>query len=167
MILSSEDYERNFNLTSTQKCHATLQIYTSKRLIKILLDLKCKDLLPPQLYWHLHASGSRTPSFYGVQKIHKPDIPLRPIVAAINSVTYQLPKHLSSILSPLMGHTNHHVKNSTDLVESIKNVRLTRNEAMASFDVESLFTSVPVNDPIKLKYKLLLADITAYLHSSQ
>ena len=90
--------------------------------------------------------------------VHKPDIPLRLIAAAIDLVSYQLAEHLSSILSPLYGNTDHHVLNSADFVESIKNLGLMRNEIMVSFDVESLFTSVPVNDVIKLTHNPLLSD---------
>ena len=35
--------------------------------------------------------GSNIPSFYGLSKVHKAYVPLKPIVAAQGSVTYQLP----------------------------------------------------------------------------
>ena len=73
-------------------------------------------------------------------------------------MTYQLAKHLSSILGPLVGNSTYHIRNSADFVQSIKDLRLTRNEIMVSFDVESLFTSVPADEVIKLTYNLHLLD---------
>ena len=81
------------------------------------MDLKHKDVLPPKsigLFVHWSAK------FYGLPKVHKPDILLHTVVAAIDSVTYQLAKHLSSILSPLYRNTDHHVLNSADLLSPSK-----------------------------------------------
>ena len=59
------------------------------------------------------------PQIYGLPKIHKEGIPLRPIVAAIGSPTHQLARELARILSPLAGKSTSHVRNSTDFVNQI------------------------------------------------
>ena len=41
-------------------------------------------------------AASRCPKLYGVSKIHKPEVPLRPIVSCIGSPIYQLAKHITS-----------------------------------------------------------------------
>ena len=129
-----------------------------RKLINILLSLRPKNVLPEKIYWFIRPSGSCIPSFYGLPKIHKPNIPLRPIVSAMGSVTYNLAKHLVSILSPLYGDTDHHVKDSVDFTRSLLDLRLTRNEIMVSFDVESLFTSVPIKEAMKIIEKRLKED---------
>ena len=50
---------------------------------KTLKNLERIDELPTQLYRRLKPTGSKPPLFYGLPKIHKVDIPLRPIVASI------------------------------------------------------------------------------------
>ena len=44
------------------------------------------------------ADGSRSPLFYGSVKLHKPENPIRPIVSAVGSATYQLAKFVSKRL---------------------------------------------------------------------
>ena len=57
------------------------------------------------LYERLRPSGSLPPRIYGLPKIHKDGVPLRPIVSCIKSPTYQLAKHIAQLISPLAGST--------------------------------------------------------------
>ena len=84
------------------------------------------------------------PHLYGLPKTHKEDLPLRPIISSRNSVTYKLSKWLSDSLSPLLGKISHsHIVNSSDFLDKIRCVDLS-HKVMFSFDVDSLFTKVPV-----------------------
>ena len=86
----------------------------------ILLPLMRAGAIPERLYYHLRSSAGKVPLLYGLPKIHKPEIPLRPIVSFVNSRTYALSKHLVSILSPsLVRKSPLHVRNSADFVSSI------------------------------------------------
>lgn len=80
------------------------------RLNRLLLSLKRDGLLSPQLYHHLHSSSGKVPLLYGLPKLHKPGVPLRPIVSFIDSHTYNLCKHLVSLQSPLTGDSPSHVR---------------------------------------------------------
>ena len=59
-----------------------------------LLQLKKDRKIPTTKYNTLRCSSGRIPSIYGLPKIHKPDIPLRPIVSFYSSPTYELSKFL-------------------------------------------------------------------------
>ena len=63
---------------------------------------------------------------------------------------YGLPK----IHDPPLGLS---VKNSIDFVNKIKDLRITRNDLMVSFDVKSLFPSIPINQALVLLKKWLLS----------
>ena len=52
------------------------------------------------------------PSFYGLPKIHKPSVPLRPIVSSVGTIVHNIARFLVPILGPLAGETEHHVKDS-------------------------------------------------------
>ena len=97
---------------------------------------------------------------FGQPKIHKPDIPLRPIVSTRGSPTYSLAQHLALILKPLVGNSEHHVVNSTDFIDQIQDLAIQNTDTLISFDVESLFTSVPVKDSCQIIHKCLQADNT-------
>ncbi|XP_071053515.1 uncharacterized protein [Onthophagus taurus] len=92
------------------------------------------------------------PRIYGLPKIHKPDVPLRPIVK------------IAKILSPFTGNTESYVRDSTHFVESVKGVKLDAGDMLVSFDVESLFTRVPVKDAVEgLRRKLIPEGLPEYV----
>ena len=110
-----------------------------------LLHLVRMGWLDSGVYSRLRSSAGRTPLLYGLPEVHKPSVPLRPIVSFVSSPTYCLLKFLADLLQPVVGRTGSHVKNSSDLVDFIKSQKLTREETMMSFDVVSLFTCVPTD----------------------
>jgi hypothetical protein len=59
------------------------------------------------------------PRLYGLPKIHKKDVPLRPIVNCIASPMYLLMKHLTGLLSPFVKQTAHHIKNSKAFIQKL------------------------------------------------
>ena len=120
---------------------------------QLLLDNKIKQ---DKYYW-LHCSKAVMPRFYGLPKVHKVNVPLRPIVSFVNSPTYNISKFLSIIIKPLM--TNRFsVKNSIDFIDRIKDVVFEKDDILVSFYVVSLFTSVPVDCAIKCIFDLLVVD---------
>ncbi|KAJ8918334.1 hypothetical protein NQ315_008027 [Exocentrus adspersus] len=62
---------------------------------------------------NLHRELSRTSQLYGLSKIHKPDVPLRPTVSAVGSATHLLTRYISKEIQDLVGNTEHRIKNST------------------------------------------------------
>lgn len=80
---------------------------------------------------------------YGLIKIHKSGHPARPIVASINSATYNLSKMFANILKNVVGNSNRTIHNATELVTKLRKIRLPKNYILISFDVVSLFTNIP------------------------
>ena len=83
-------------------------------------------------------------------------MPLRPIVSSIGSVTYQLSKHLASLLGPLVGMSDRHIRDTKDFVDKIHDLSINDHECMVSFDVKALFTSIPVQEAINSVERLLI-----------
>ena len=109
------------------------------------LQLKKCGRLPPNVYSRLRSSASRVPMLYGLPEVHKPDVPLRPIVSFMSLPTYELSKFLARLLAPLVGLTQLPCQNSKAFVEFMRSQILGKEETLVSFDVVSLFTSVPTD----------------------
>ncbi|XP_062849575.1 uncharacterized protein LOC134311850 [Trichomycterus rosablanca] len=130
-----------------------------KKVIDCLKVLEQNNAIDRALYYKLYP-GEATPSLYGLPKIHKQDVPLRPIVCMINSVTYNISKFLASILNPLVGSTEHHIQNTMDFVDKVKGVIIETEETMVSYDVTSLFTCIPVAEAVEVVRRKLQGDPT-------
>nr|VZI40223.1 unnamed protein product [Spirometra erinaceieuropaei] len=93
--------------------------------------------------------------FYGLPKVHKEGAPLRPIVSLKGTPTYGLARWLFRRLKFLTADSDTTVCSSTQFVEKLKGVSLLPNEVMVSFDVTSLFTSIPQDLAIETVQLLL------------
>ena len=73
---------------------------------------------------------------------------------------YQLSKHITSLISPLAGHTTSHVKNSRHVTEMMGSVHVESDEILVSFEVSSFCTNVPVGEAISVIHERLREDET-------
>ena len=94
-------------------------------------------------YSHLYASGTVPGVMYGLPKIHKQNRPLRPIISCINSTAYKVAKFLLPVIIPFTRNM-YTIDNSKSFVDELRSLNITNEMTMASFDVESLFTNVPL-----------------------
>ena len=131
VVMNTNDYtDKINNLLNDEKTYYKITdkrknptSNTEKSLNKLLLQIKDqsasrdsnKEQLEPKLYYKLHSTDSTPVSFYGLPKIHKENVPLRPIMSAIGSPTYKLSKYLANIFSPLQNN-KYTVKNSASFV---------------------------------------------------
>ncbi len=69
---------------------------------------------------------------------------LRMIVSLVDSLMYKLSKWMFNNLRPLIADSEHSLTNSLEFLESIKGTTIASNKCMVSFDVVSLFTSIPL-----------------------
>ena len=59
-------------------------------------------------------------------------------------------RFLAQTLQPLIGKSESHITNSTDFIQKIQKIRLRPTDLLVSFDVESLFTQVPIKDTLNI-----------------
>ena len=115
------------------------------KLINILKRVKSQTGLDSVTYKSMYPTDGIPPKLYGLNKIHKLDTPLRPIVSSCGSVTYGVAKELTKILKLLVGKSPHHINNTHDFVEQVKQFTLAPGKCLSSYDVSAMFTSVPVD----------------------
>ena len=104
----------------------------------------------------LTPTGNQPPRIYGLPKIHM----MSYSVSCIGSPTYQLSKHITSLISPLAGHTSSHLKNSRHFTEMMESVHVESDEILVRFEVSSLFTNVPGSEAITIICERLREDET-------
>ena len=157
--MKKEDYHAKMLDTGTYKQLKKDPTATQEtRIVTKLRNLEKTGEIPAALYARIRPTGSKPPMLYGLPKIHKPDVPLRPIVSCIGSPTYGLSKHIASLLSPLAGKSDYYVKNSEHFINAIDDITLEQDDVLVSYDVRSLFTNVPVDEAIEVIFGMLVDD---------
>ncbi|XP_066974222.1 uncharacterized protein [Macrobrachium rosenbergii] len=130
------------------------------RINQFLKSLKDRGIISENTYQSLYSPGSSYGSMYGLPKAHKDTVPIRPILASYNNANYKLSKYLVPIFAPLV-ENSYSLKNSYEF----KNTILAQDSelVMVSYDVESLFTNVPVQQTIDIVLpKLFLMDESGF-----
>jgi hypothetical protein len=171
VIMDSQDYDRKITdlLQDSNTYESLKKDPTAKykaQLVKILKEWKDSHKISFMLWKQLYPTEEVVPKFYGLPKVHKTNVPLRPIVSSIGSITYQPAKLLAKILGPLVGKNDRHVKNSKDFAEKIQDLEVPPPWQLVSFDVSALFTSIPVDQALVVVRKKLEMDKSWQQHSS-
>ena len=125
-----------------------------QRRLRSLLNGKS---ITQEIFETIRPVGSQRPKMYGLPKVHKENVPLRPVLSMIGSPQHLVAKWLVKMLQPvLMRYSTHVVKDSFTFAKEIQGFSLQQNDAfMCSFDVKSLFTNVPINEVLDVCMKEL------------
>ena len=122
-------------------------------------DLLAHKYLSQTDYDFLNPVGSRPGILYGSCKVHKPVSgvcpPFRPILSAIGTSTYNLAKFFVPLLKEFTMN-KHTVSDTFSFAEDIR--KQDSNLYMTSFDVDSLFTNIPLNETINICLNNLYKD---------
>ena len=125
---------------------------------RTLLSMKKK--FSKRQYKRLYPSSSRPGLYFGLAKVHKlknetdgvAELPLRPVISNIGTATYEISKYLASLLQPI-AKSNFTIGSTKDFIHKINQEKIKEDSEMISFDVVSLFTSVPLDFTIELILK--------------
>ena len=128
-----------------------------------------------EMYWFFHHIIFLCfPTFV----VYTTGFPMRPIVSFCGSPTYQLFKYLTTILQPLTDKSR--LQSKEDFINATKTVQILDDYKLVSFDVKSLFTSIPLQlalqftetailqstDPLPTEYFIDLLNRYSYWVSS-
>ena len=100
VIMEKNDYiqkaEALLNTSTYKKIPEDPTNKHKNRLVTILKNIKSEGGLNENTYRKLYPAGAVSSNFYGLPKVHKPGIPLRPKVSSIGTATYNTAKELAS-----------------------------------------------------------------------
>ncbi|UYV83394.1 hypothetical protein LAZ67_23000867 [Cordylochernes scorpioides] len=150
VIMNQEDYRTKMHdLLGDDTTFSPISDKVSLSLAKVfrtfLLQLKISKHITPDDYKLFISNLSNSAYIYGLPKIHKPDVPLRPIIAYHLSPAYPLAKFLSNYLSPLLNnHRNiYSIRSTPHFISELTALNPAPHFTMCSFDVTSLYISLP------------------------
>lgn len=106
--------------------------------------------IPISIQRKLIRQATQTPKIYAQPKIHKPDIPLYPIVSDIGAPTHALSRYPASKIQQFVGSTPSFIKDFTDFNEKTKSIMIDDSDLLVSFDIVSLFTKIPIPQALLL-----------------
>ena len=94
---------------------------------------------------------AQTPQLYLLPKIHKQNIPGRPIISGCGGPTVKLSQYADHLLKPLLKHIPSYVQDTTDFLRRIfsLNANLPNNVILITIDVRSLYTNIPNDQGIQ------------------
>lgn len=113
--------------------------------------LKNRNLLDEKMASQLKTVNPRTPRFYLLPKIHKPNNPGRPVVSSINCHTERISQFVDHHLQPLTKKLTSYIQDTTDFLRKLKNLpdKLPENTLLVTMDVRSLYTNIPNSEGIQ------------------
>ncbi|XP_045463737.1 uncharacterized protein LOC123673297 [Harmonia axyridis] len=88
--------------------------------------------------------NSKVPKFYGLPKVHKPQLALRPIISSLDAPTSCISQYVTDLLTISYNRDNEfYVPDSFSFSDFINNFKCPPDFVLVSLDVVSLFTNIP------------------------
>ena len=143
----------------TNEKNLNFLVNIEKQITDLLKQLNDSQVISDTEYKKLKPRDSRFGILYGLCKIHKSLIdncpPFRHILSAIKTPSYNIAKYLVPILEPIS--TNKFtIKNSFEFAKEV--IEQDSGLYMASLDVESFFTNIPLEETINISCDSLFSN---------
>jgi hypothetical protein len=101
----------------------------------------------------------RLPIFYGLPKVHKTPMSLRPVVSSTNSLLAVFSVWLDYKTKELLPLVDSYLKNSTTLIQTLQNLSIPKNALIFTADAKSMYTNIDTD--------IGITSIREFLHSNE
>ena len=159
VIMDKQDYrDKILKLIDDKKKFKLLEsdptIKRENSLLNTLSNLKKQKIISDEIFKKIRPTGSRPGIIYGLPKIHKSGYPLRPIISSSGTYNYNLSKFIDGLIKPLRVNSKYILNDTFDFINKLSKVNFA-GMYMVSFDVESLFTNIPLEETIDILCKII------------
>ena len=104
-----------------------------------MIDKETAEVLKPK--------NVKPARFYLLPKIHKKNIPGRPVISSINCHTTKLSRYVDHHIQPLATKVKSYIRDTTDFINKLKNIDFVpHNAILATLDVRSLYSNIKHNE---------------------
>ena len=144
-----EGIDNGIYIQSEDNTYSDLQHF-QQFLYRNFKDHKCyKDMWPSSNQPARLYGTAKTHKFNSIDTVNIDDLKFRPVMDQTGTFTYKASKVISRYLSPLCKN-EYTIKDTLDFADFIKEQPpLHVNEEYVSYDVESLFTNIPLHETIE------------------
>ena len=143
-VLNLEQFEK---VTVTQKNGRDLCLKEEDQINSILQTLHEQGKIDNQTLKDLKSMWGQLPKLCRLAKVHKKNIPLRPVLSMPGSPYHKIARKVTEWLSVV---PESKINSSTQkTVDSFKRMTLESDEVIISFDVTSLYTNLPVKEAMQ------------------
>ena len=113
-------------------------------------SFKKQELLSTSITKKLFTNDVRTPQFHILPKIHKPNIPGRPVVSSAECHTCKISKFFDHYLKRHAEAQPSYIKDTADFINKINRVEnTTKDTFLVTLDVKSLYINIPNHEGIE------------------
>jgi hypothetical protein len=112
---------------------------------------RCNSIISKQQVKHLIQKQPTPPTLQARLKLHKPGIPIHPVVNNINTPTYKIAKHMSKLLKNCLILNNEHIiQNSDDLAQNVSNPKINPNCHIITYNIMDLYVNIPIQEVLHI-----------------
>ena len=151
-ILSLPQFEK---VTTTRRNAKDSTVKEQERILEELSKLREEGKIEVELCNQLKPMGSQPPRIYGLAKVHKSNVPVRPVLSMPGSAYYSIAKQVAEWLAVIPEAQIN--SSSKQISDEINKLELHDDEELISFDVSALYTNVPVKEAIEMAAERLYA----------
>ena len=148
VILNKSDYITNMNLIldDASKFQLLGPVGTNDNTAKIeakiqrrLLQLSNGGVMLESVYKEIHPTGSLRSRLYGLPKVHKKELPLRPILSTVASFHHALAKYLAAVIDPVLQfYSKNCIKDSFTFAKEMQHLQMhPKKTFLCLFDIRS------------------------------
>ena len=128
---------------------------------KILNKFKNNGIISQKEFDFATAYTPRIPVFYGNPKVHKQNIPLRPIISQIDGPTSRLNKLADNLLTTTEARVDNLIKDTPSFLNMVLGMDIPKGALLVTMDVTSLYTNIPWEEGVDLVVReFTLAELT-------
>ena len=160
--MNRSDYFKNLQHTIDEGIQNGVYIVTEDRTLadlKLLRSFLYGNFKKYEHYEKMLPTSNQPGQLYGTAKTHKfgniaditvDNLKFCPIIAQSGTYTYNAVQVIANYLKPLCSNNDYIIRNTQEFAKIIREQDpLKFNEQYVSYDVESLFTNVPVHETIE------------------